>query len=178
MQKENLSFTQQKLFPLVWEGWLRSGPRSVFPGCHLEGAGSKELLSAPWLDGESWGPSASCRKSTAGLRGVSFQGGGLGARLPRAPRGAGLEAQCPGSSGSSGPGFCPPGALVPLSRVGVCPWAAGCRRGSTRVWRAQREHSAALDTRCPWIILQPRCRSLPASPCVPGCQGADEASTL
>lgn len=31
MQKENLSFTQQKLFPLVWEGWLRRGPPLCLP---------------------------------------------------------------------------------------------------------------------------------------------------
>lgn len=140
MQKETLSFTQQKLFPLVWEEGLRPGPPLSLP---RGSPGRRRVLDGdaaqPCCPLESAGSRASSRKalpapSTAACR---EEGRGQGCR---APQGAGLAGRSSGGSGAP--------ALVlflrrepspaPLSRVRA-------PQGGQTQQRAQWGHSAAPD---------------------------------
>lgn len=160
MQKETLSFTQQKLFPLVWEEGLRPGPPLSLPRGSpgrrrvLDGDGDAAQPCCPL---ESAGSRASCRKALpapprllAGRR-----AGGKAAGLPRELASqAGAQAARELQPWSSSFRREPSPAL--LSRVRA-------PQGGQRRQRAQWGHSAAPDRGVEVSAVHPSLR-MPFSP--------------
>lgn len=174
MRKGNRSFTQQECLLL----WRRDGgtwvPTLSSRGVTGKGQGPWSCW-APRQAAESWGPGASCRKSTAGLRGVCFQRGGQGARLPRAPWGAGPAGPASGSSGSSGSTGSTGSGFHPLEPARRCPGSARASGRPDADQAGERSaHSAAPAARCPWFILHSGRLSLLASLFSPGCAEGKE----
>lgn len=140
MQKETLSFTQQKLFPLVWEEGLRPGPPLSLP---RGSPGRRRVLDGdaaqPCCPLESAGSRASCRKALpapppllAGRRAGGKAAGLPGELASQAGAQAARELQPWSSSFRREP------SPAPLSRV------RAPQGGQTRQ-RAQWGHSAAPD---------------------------------
>ena len=119
-----------------------------------------QLLQSPAGELRPQQVPASCWKSTA----CSFQGGGRGARLPRAPRRIGF-------TGPQLPQPRPCGLPSQRAAGGVCvplggrmqTGNAGSKRSSGSGAGAAGALCSSVAARCPWLILHSGCLSLAAS---------------